>query len=1154
MSASDDLIGMIAIAAIVLAGWFLIQANSTSQTSDAIDSLRGDYEQLKLSSDLAETLEVTEPTTGLSVGQILAELSTTPQSTVTLSNGEELDLKKKTQQILDSAFGENNYFVKVIAPLKEIRLYFVVDGSKTMAGDFTNVKKIIPNIKSSVEKFIYEKYSIKSGYNIKSKTYILYYDKSMGVTCLAKNPTGIIPIDYSINDKNGNWNGQIAYSDGLWGQQSARLNGSNYISIPNNSFSIGDSNGSAFAWIKTSSNSEGAIFSYGQIYWTWPYGNKARGLFSSPGGKLRFDSDNGSNPINCSTGNLNLQDGKWHHVGYVYSGNGKLVLYADGINYTCTTSNQPLNTQLSAAYIGRWIEGGNNFIGNIQEVSIWSKALNQTEVQALYQSRQLDPNDTNLIAYYKLNEEIGSAFQDETGSECVDIPRDNNIWFGATASTILCKNPEGLYGKYFSNIPAPGNNDVWGTHSTFQSNSSCSNLAKGEYYENWATGSAFASKEDSEGVLSGAMLDDAIVLIFPISDELSSGSEADSCYSNNNITAPQGVIDPMGIRWCKICGQDFANTDNNRFTRSDKFVQNAIDVISQTTNRVFPIRRTSYYVPVPGEAKYCNSDGGKCTDPTGGACYDCCGLPNCLDCVPQPTGLGINSSPLINSKIDEDMNNLAINTGGEVIFNTDNPNSLMQALVKSVDKSMGFELGTKKENEERYVINRLVPSKSGGSAEIKLWVYKNRVPIAVKKINQTNLKPKAVMYLNKSSGNSPLTIKFDATASYDPDGKSLSYKWFIDNALESTDANFEKIFTNPNTTNLTYNVRLCVRDINNADDCTENRTITVQPTQTIATTVKPSLRIIFIPVNWDSYWWYCTYNYGDATAFRNAAEAHTNALKGLSCDSNIEYIIPTTCEIQCLLDVSVNNWSGALTGLNNCLRTLETNNSVSYRDVPYRIIGISKTPPSSTVAGYTCRGCGSMIAYYADPTVTPHEFGHTYSFCDEYSIWAWNNQNNRLDGGINCPNPYPTVCAQADASTPPNFLPVQNPLYLLCNNNGVCEHYTMGNNLRVETAFNCPSDCEKITNCGDGTPANKTIYNCPIEAGATKIDCLGGYWQRGNQNYLSMLGPVLASIQFGPDSSPTRVDMNVTKKYSCDELTYLETKICKNNSYTCPNN
>jgi hypothetical protein len=122
-------------------------------------------------------------------------------------------------------------------------------------------------------------------------------------------------------------------------------------------------------------------------------------------GNVRFFSAYGGNTgykIIESNG-LTLNDGNWHHiVSTVDLSTNTLTGYVDGVsvgNVTVSTNAWTGTTQ--NLQIGRQ-ESGSYFNGSVDQVRIYSSALDSTDVEKLYKE-SADVPTANLVAHYKLD-------------------------------------------------------------------------------------------------------------------------------------------------------------------------------------------------------------------------------------------------------------------------------------------------------------------------------------------------------------------------------------------------------------------------------------------------------------------------------------------------------------------------------------------------------------------------------------------------------------------------------------------------------------------------------------------------------------------------------------------------------------------------------
>ncbi|NEU58466.1 PKD domain-containing protein [Halorussus sp. MSC15.2] len=146
----------------------------------------------------------------------------------------------------------------------------------------------------------------------------------------------------------------------------------------------GSENRAISLWVKTSySNDRQLMVSQGKNN---PSDGDAFNLRINTNGNTRF-AVNGGNRV----WNTNLNDGRWHHVVIVLNGNTlrDTTLYVDG-NVASVTNGWSQSTNLNTAtdkgfYIGTHVNHEDrDFVGSIDEVRYYDRALNQTEVNEIH--------------------------------------------------------------------------------------------------------------------------------------------------------------------------------------------------------------------------------------------------------------------------------------------------------------------------------------------------------------------------------------------------------------------------------------------------------------------------------------------------------------------------------------------------------------------------------------------------------------------------------------------------------------------------------------------------------------------------------------------------------------------------------------------------
>lgn len=128
-------------------------------------------------------------------------------------------------------------------------------------------------------------------------------------------------------------------------------------------------------------------------------------------------SANGSNEAALtSTSTITTADG-WTYVAAVFDPSNSMSLYIDGILDTELTSGVPAAINASAAdlWIGLTdaISANNALNAEIDEVRIWATARTRVEIQD-NMFKQLEGNESGLVAYYTFDEITGTNLPDES--------------------------------------------------------------------------------------------------------------------------------------------------------------------------------------------------------------------------------------------------------------------------------------------------------------------------------------------------------------------------------------------------------------------------------------------------------------------------------------------------------------------------------------------------------------------------------------------------------------------------------------------------------------------------------------------------------------------------------------------------------------------
>ncbi|MBN1796893.1 MAG: BNR-4 repeat-containing protein [Sedimentisphaerales bacterium] len=201
------------------------------------------------------------------------------------------------------------------------------------------------------------------------------------------------PLDGNYNDVTGNgYNatpvGSPSFVDGYYGQ-AVNFNGSSYLNCQNSSVLTLKDGGTVTAWIKSSglgSNVWASVVTKGR--WSWRLCRNDNTDFLS----FHFNSPNYEFQAN---GDIDVVDNDWHFVAATYDGQS-IALYIDGQLDASSMTTEAVNELTDPVYIGNRSDASRYWIGQIDDVRIYSFAMNEDLIQLLYEGKscyKLDPYD-----------------------------------------------------------------------------------------------------------------------------------------------------------------------------------------------------------------------------------------------------------------------------------------------------------------------------------------------------------------------------------------------------------------------------------------------------------------------------------------------------------------------------------------------------------------------------------------------------------------------------------------------------------------------------------------------------------------------------------------------------------------------------------------
>jgi len=160
----------------------------------------------------------------------------------------------------------------------------------------------------------------------------------------------------------------------------------------------------------------------------------------------------------------------WYHVAGVYDGNF-INIYVNGILEARTAMTGTINNYQGnfALNFGQWANSANSyrhFNGCIDEVTIWSTALTQTQIRNMM-CQKLIGNESGLLGYWRMNESSGSVVTDQTSNGRNGTSLNTTIVYsgapigdassytygGSSLSLNDSKYGDSLYINNFSSVP-----------------------------------------------------------------------------------------------------------------------------------------------------------------------------------------------------------------------------------------------------------------------------------------------------------------------------------------------------------------------------------------------------------------------------------------------------------------------------------------------------------------------------------------------------------------------------------------------------------------------------------------------------------------------------------------------------------------------------
>lgn len=182
----------------------------------------------------------------------------------------------------------------------------------------------------------------------------------------------------------------------------------------------------------------------------------------SGGGVLRAEVQGGY--IQGDSSSPNIADGKWHHIAVALQNDGspdinEAMLYVDGVRISTSPAPCLIDTKDGEVLIGTYLQS-NYFNGCIDDVRIYSTALSEDDILALYNDEEVPDKLDNLQASWKFN----NNFNDRTNNARHGIVHN-------TANPFITGERENLYTDNSSAVYYAKSRDLEGLLENWLENS-----------------------------------------------------------------------------------------------------------------------------------------------------------------------------------------------------------------------------------------------------------------------------------------------------------------------------------------------------------------------------------------------------------------------------------------------------------------------------------------------------------------------------------------------------------------------------------------------------------------------------------------------------------------------------------------------------------
>ena len=175
-----------------------------------------------------------------------------------------------------------------------------------------------------------------------------------------------------------------------------------YVNIDSSGSVINTSIGSFSLWAKIGVMGSSGYF----LNYRVDANNQIQLFYHASSNEVRMTYKAGGTPNSSILTDAIENDGLWHHIAGTWNSSGNVKIYLDSTLKDTTAISGTLTGTPIYASIGSSGVSSSYYLGNIDEVSLFDKELDQTEVTNLYNNGlPFNPKPlTNMIGYWKMGD------------------------------------------------------------------------------------------------------------------------------------------------------------------------------------------------------------------------------------------------------------------------------------------------------------------------------------------------------------------------------------------------------------------------------------------------------------------------------------------------------------------------------------------------------------------------------------------------------------------------------------------------------------------------------------------------------------------------------------------------------------------------------